>query len=66
MNKLLLLLTLLAVFKPLHGFAMPCETYEPNCDESQPREDNDDSDNDQDDRPADPNGPDYEGDEDEI
>lgn len=61
MTKLLLLLGLLASYpNPEPGY--PCETHEEGC----TRGDNDDSDNPDDERPADPNGPDYDGDEDGL
>jgi hypothetical protein len=75
MNKLLLLLALVALFPAIsqaHSLfnassAMPCETYEPNCDgQEDGRDGNDDWDGGEDGRPEDPDGPDYGGSDDEI
>lgn len=73
MTKLLLLLALIALFPIAHqakanfsASTYPCETYEPNCDGEDGRDGNDDWDGGEDERPEDPNGPDYDGRDDEI
>jgi len=60
------LLTLAPFALPAPAFAIPCETYEPNCDGSDDHTSDDGSDDADPQRPGNPDGPDDTGSDDEI